>query len=110
MVAGHSHLFGMVDQDVNRLKELFDIFTQKQQVLQLLDQSLSADGVQIYIGEESGFEALGACSIVRAPYHIDQQTVGMIGVIGPTRMAYDKVIPLVDMTAKIVSMALQEAQ
>jgi heat-inducible transcriptional repressor len=67
---------------------------------------VAAEGVQIFIGEESGYRILDECSIVTAPYRVDGQIVGVLGVIGPTRMAYERVIPIVDVTARLVSSAL----
>jgi heat-inducible transcriptional repressor len=74
--------------------------------MQLLDLSKRADGVQIFIGGESGLAPLDECSVVTAPYEVDGQVVGSVGVIGPTRMAYERVIPIVDITAKLLSSAL----
>jgi heat-inducible transcriptional repressor len=72
----------------------------------LLDQAITADGVQIFIGDEAGYQVLDECSIVTTPYEVNNQVVGVLGVIGPTRMAYDRVIPIVDMTAKLLGVAL----
>ena len=78
--------------------------------LRLLDRSIAADGVQIFIGEESGYEILDECSVIAAPYRVDDETVGVLGVIGPTRMAYERVIPIVDITAKLMGAALNSNQ
>ena len=72
----------------------------------LLDRSMKAGGVNIFIGNESGYEGLDDCSVVTAPYSVDDQIVGTIGVVGPTRMAYDRVIPVVDITARLISKVL----
>jgi heat-inducible transcriptional repressor len=88
------------------LKQLFDAFSQKQGVIHILDQCLLAEGVQIFIGEESGYQAFDQCSLVTSSYAINDETVGVLGVIGPTRMAYEKVIPFVDVTAKLLGSAL----
>ena len=93
--------------DMSRLRTLFESFTRKHELLHLLDESMQADGVQIFIGEESGYEPLDHCSVVAAPYEIDNQVAGVLGVIGPTRMAYDRVIPIVDITAKLLGAALK---
>lgn len=93
--------------DVNNMRHLFDAFSQKQDIMHLLDRSMNAEGVQIFIGEESGYQPFGECSLVTAPYTVDNQTVGVLGVIGPTRMSYDKIIPLVDITAKVLGEALK---
>ncbi len=92
--------------DVDKLKQLFEAFNQQREILHLLDRSIEADGVQIFIGEESGYQILDECSVVAAPYHIDDDVVGVVGVIGPTRMAYERVIPIVDITAKLMGSAL----
>jgi heat-inducible transcriptional repressor len=92
--------------NVETLKHLFDAFNQQREILHLLDRSIAADGVQIFIGEESGYDILDDCSVVVAPYQVDDDIVGVLGVIGPTRMAYERVIPIVDITAKLVGTVL----
>ena len=92
--------------NVNTLRHLFEAFNEKRQLLGLLDQCVENEGVQIFIGEESGYQMLDECSLVTAPYSVDGQVVGVLGVIGPTRMAYERVIPIVDATARILSAAL----
>lgn len=92
--------------NVSTLKHLFEAFNEKRQILGLLDQCVENQGVQIFIGEESGYQMLDECSLVTAPYSLDGQVVGVLGVIGPTRMAYERVIPIVDATARILSAAL----
>ncbi len=92
---------------MDQLRSLFSAFTEKQEILHLLDRCLEADGVQIFIGEESGYTTLKDCSVVTAPYVVDEEIVGVLGVIGPTRMAYDKVIPIVDITARLLGTALK---
>jgi len=94
--------------DMPRLRRLFDLFERKTQLLDILEQSERADGVKIFIGGESQLVPLDECSIVTAPYEVDGQVVGTVGVIGPTRMAYERVIPIVDVTAKLVSSALSQ--
>jgi heat-inducible transcriptional repressor len=107
IMAGETNLMGIEGlADIEKLKELFEAFSQRRDILHLLDQSLNADGVQIFIGQESGYKVLDACSIVAAPYQTDEDTIGVLGVIGPTRMAYDRVIPIVDITAKLLGKAL----
>jgi heat-inducible transcriptional repressor len=91
---------------MGRLRRLFDLFEQKTGLAQLLELSNRAEGVQVFIGGESGLAPLDECSVVAAPYEVDGQLVGTIGVIGPTRMAYERVIPIVDITAKLMSSAL----
>ncbi len=107
VLSGETNLMGFNElADMDHLKQLFDAFSQKQGVIHLLDQCLVADGVQIYIGEESGYQVFDQCSLVTSSYSIDNETVGVLGVIGPTRMAYEKIIPYVDMTAKLLGSAL----
>lgn len=92
--------------DITKLKGLFDAFHQKEDLLHLLDSCNGADGVEIFIGSESGYSVLHDCSVISAPYSVDGTVLGVLGVIGPTRIAYDKVIPVVDVTAKLLSSAL----
>ena len=97
-----------LSSDMPRLRRLFDLFERKTQLLALLERSEHADGVKIFIGGESELVPLDECSIVTAPYEVDGRIVGTVGVIGPTRMAYERVIPIVDVTAKLVSSALSQ--
>ena len=107
VLAGETNLMGFEElADVEKLKDLFEAFRERRDILHLLDQSLKANGVKIFIGHESGYKGLDACSIVAAPYQADEDTIGVLGVIGPTRMAYDRVIPIVDVTAKLLGKAL----
>ena len=108
VVAGETNLMGVHQvADVETLKGLFEAFGRQRDILHLLDQSMRADGVQIFIGHESGYELLDSYSIVAAPYATEDDTVGVLGVIGPTRMAYERVIPIVDITAKLLGRALK---
>ena len=97
-----------LSNDMQRLRRLFEVFEQKTELLEILEQSERADGVKIFIGGESTLVPLDDCSIVTAPYEVDGQVVGTVGVIGPTRMAYERVIPIVDVTAKLISSALSQ--
>ncbi len=107
VVSGESYLMQIPELgNIDKLRKLFDAFSTKRDLLHLLDQSLRADGMQIFIGGESGYQALEECSVVTAPYRVDGQIVGTLGVIGPTRMAYEHVIPIVDMTARLLGGAL----
>jgi heat-inducible transcriptional repressor len=108
VVCGENKLLQVSDlsEDLSRLRELFDTFERKTELLKLLNQSREAQGVSLYIGEESGVLTLDECSVVTAPYRINNQVVGTLGVIGPTRMAYERIIPIVDITARLVSSAL----
>lgn len=107
VVAGQTNLMDFDElAQMDSLRSLFDAFTEKQEILHLLDRSLEADGVQIFIGEESGYRTLKDCSVITAPYEVDSEVIGVLGVIGPTRMAYDRVIPIVDITARILGSAL----
>ena len=95
-----------LSSNMGNLRRLFDAFEQKTGLMQLLDQSRNAEGVQIFIGGESELLPLDECSMVTAPYTVDGQVVGTLGVVGPTRMAYERVVPIVDITAKLLSSAL----
>lgn len=107
VVAGQTNLMDFDElSQMDSLRSLFDAFTEKQEILHLLDRSLEADGVQIFIGEESGYSTLKDCSVITAPYGSNSEVIGVLGVIGPTRIAYDRVIPIVDITAKILGSAL----
>jgi heat-inducible transcriptional repressor len=110
VMAGETNLMDFEElADLEKLKALFEAFAQQRDILHLLDQSMKAEGVQIFIGNESGYQLLDSCSIVAAPYATDDETVGVLGVIGPTRMAYERVIPIVDVTAKLVGRALKSS-
>ncbi len=107
VIAGETNLMEQGERgNVDKLKRLFEAFNEKRDILHLLDQSLKADGMQIFIGQESGYGILDDYSVVTAPYSSDQGVIGVIGVIGPTRMAYERVIPIVDLTAKVLGSAL----
>jgi heat-inducible transcriptional repressor len=109
LISGQTNLMGFDElAEMERLRRLFDAFTEKHEILHLLDDCMSAEGIQIFIGQESGYQSFDGCSLVTAPYKVDEQVVGMLGVIGPTRMAYDRVIPLVDVTARLLGAALKE--
>ncbi|MCE1171167.1 heat-inducible transcriptional repressor HrcA [Azovibrio restrictus] len=108
IISGERNLLDVEDLSSNmkRLRQLFDLFEQRSSLMGLLDQSHRAEGIQIFIGGESGLAPLDECSVITAPYEVDGQVVGSLGVIGPTRMAYERVIPIVDITAKLLSSAL----
>lgn len=110
VVTGERNLLNAEDlaSNMDRLRRLFDLFEQKTSLIHLLDISQKAQGVQIYIGGESGLVPLDDCSVVTAAYERDGQVIGTLGVIGPTRMAYERVIPIVDITAKLLSNALTQ--
>jgi heat-inducible transcriptional repressor len=111
ILAGEVNLMNFEDlSNINKLKELFDAFTKKREIIHLLDQCLSADGVQIFIGEESGYQVLGDCSVITSPYSAGGEVLGVLGVIGPTRIPYEQVIPIVDVTAKVLGAALNSKQ
>jgi len=96
-----------LSQNVSSVRKIVEIFEKKSALLQLLEKSHRADGIQIFIGEESGYQALDECSVITAPYEADGEILGMLGVIGPTRMAYERVIPIVDITAKLLSNSIK---
>lgn len=108
IIAGERNLLNVDElaSNVTTLRKLFDVFERRTSLMQLLDNSQKAEGVQIFIGGESGYSPLDECSMVTSPYKVDGQVVGTLGVIGPTRMAYERVIPIVDITAKLLSNAL----
>ena len=108
IISGEKNLLEVEEfsSNMRRLRELFDLFEQRTGLVQLLDVSSNAEGVQIFIGGESGLAPLDECSVVTAPYEVNGRIVGSVGVIGPTRMAYERVIPIVDITAKLLSSAL----
>jgi len=107
VMAGETNLMDFAElSNVEKLRRLFDAFTEKRDILHLLDLSLRAEGVQIFIGQESGYTMLDDCSVVTAPYTLDNEVVGVLGVIGPTRMAYERIIPIVDITARLLGAAL----
>jgi heat-inducible transcriptional repressor len=111
IVSGETRLMEFEElSDVEKLRHLFEAFSAQREILHLLDRSIAADGVQIFIGEESGYRILDDCSVVTAPYRVENEIVGVLGVIGPTRMAYERVIPIVDITARLVGAALNSAQ
>ena len=108
VISGEKNLLGVSDltENISSLRRLFDIFEQKTELMKLLDFSSSAAGIQIYIGGDSQLVPMDDLSVVTAPYQIDGNIVGTLGVIGPTRMAYQRVIPIVDITARLLSSAL----
>ena len=108
VISGEKNLLDVADisSNMSRLRELFALFEQRTSLVQLLDLSRRAEGVQVFIGGESGLAPLDECSVITAPYEVNGRVVGSVGVIGPTRMAYERVIPIVDITAKLLSSAL----
>jgi len=110
VISGESNLLDSHDlsSNMSNLRKLFELFDRKTGLLQLLDISSRAHGVQIFIGGEAGVAPLDECSVVTAPYKVDGQVVGTVGVIGPTRMSYDRVIPIVDITARLLSTMLTQ--
>jgi len=110
VIAGERNLLAIQDfsNDMGSLRKLFDLFEQKTQLMRLLEVSSRADGVRIFIGGESLVVPFEELSVVSAPYEVDGQVVGTLGVIGPTRMAYDRMIEIVDITSRMVSNALSQ--
>lgn len=107
VLAGETNLMDCSDlSDVDKLRRLFEAFHRKRELLSLMEQCIHGQGVRLFIGEESGYQALGECSVVTAPYTVDGRKLGVLGVIGPVRMDYDRVIPVVDATARLLSSAL----
>ncbi len=109
MLSGEQKLLDVPDLcQIETLQKLFDAFKTKRDLLDLLDRSMKANGVSVFIGEESGYSALGECSVIASPYQVDGKVLGTLGVVGPTRMAYDEVISVVDITSKLLSQALSQ--
>ncbi len=107
MLSGEENLLNVPDLcQIEKLQKLFDAFKTKQDLLDLLDRSMKVSGISIFIGGESGYRSLDDCSVVMAPYDHDGEIIGTVGVIGPTRMSYEEVIPVVDVTARLLSGAL----
>ncbi len=108
VLAGEANLLKTPDllTDMDRLRQLFSLFEQRTELMQLLEVSQAATGMQLFIGAESGVATLDECSVITASYQVDGEVVGTLGVIGPTRMAYERVIPIVDITARLLSNAL----
>jgi heat-inducible transcriptional repressor len=110
VLAGQTNLMDFAELcDVDKLKRLFESFNNKRDLLHLLEQAINAKGMQIFIGEESGYEVLDNCSVVTSPYEVDGKILGVLGVIGPIRMNYERVIPIVDITAKMLGAALNSS-
>jgi len=109
VVAGQTHLLSNTENsNIETLYQLFEAFNHKRDILHLLDQGLKAQALQIYIGRESGYEMLKDYSVITSPYAVGGQVVGVLGVIGPTRMFYERIIPMVDMTARLLGAALDQ--
>ncbi|MDX1403652.1 MAG: heat-inducible transcriptional repressor HrcA [Woeseiaceae bacterium] len=108
VLSGETNLMDFAElSDIETLRRLFETFSRKRFMLRLLDKSINATGVQVFIGEESGYQILDDVSVVTAPYKVDSDHVGVLGVIGPTRMAYDRVVPIVDLTARLLASAFR---
>ena len=107
VLSGETNLMDFAElSDIETMRRLFDAFSKKRFMLKMLDKSINASGVQVFIGEESGFQILDDVSVVTAPYRLDSDMIGVLGVIGPTRMAYDRVVPIVDITARLLESAM----
>jgi len=107
LIVGRTNLMEYADfSDMGQLRQIFNAFNEKRDVLKLLDNCIQAKGVQIFIGRESGRAVFEDCSLVTAPYSIDDKHLGVLGVIGPKRMQYERVIPVVDITSRLLSAAL----
>jgi heat-inducible transcriptional repressor len=107
LLAGQTQLMGVRElSDLDRLRELFEAFARKREILQLLERTIHAQGVRVFIGEETGLASMDGCTVVTAPYGANGRVLGVLGVIGPTRMAYERVIPMVQATADLLGAAL----
>ena len=109
VMSGQTKLLETVElsQNVASIRKILEVFEKKSALLKLLESSHQANGIQIFIGEESGYQALDECSVITAPYEADGEVLGILGVIGPTRMAYERVIPIVDITAKLLGNSIK---
>ncbi len=105
VVKGQENLLA-TNQALEDIRQLFHAISMKGEILHLLDRCMETEGVQLFIGNESGYEVLDECSVVTSPHHVDGDLVGVLGVIGPTRMAYDRIIHIVDATARLLGAAL----
>ncbi len=110
VISGERNLLHINDlsSNLSQLRGLFNVFEQKTELLYLLDASRHAPGVHIFVGNESGLAGLDECSVVSAPYAVDGRIIGTLAVVGPKRMHYEKVVPIVDITAKLLSNALSQ--
>ena len=110
VISGERNLLNVEDfsTDMNRLRGLFNLFERKTELLQLLDASRRGQGIHIFIGSESGLASLNDCSVITAPYSADGNVVGTLAVVGPKRMDYERVIPIVDITARLLGNALSQ--
>jgi len=107
VMAGEKQLLGQVTpEEIDKLRSLFDAFERKKDILHLLERCGRAEGIHIFIGEEAGYEVFGDYSVITAPYSDGRRPLGVLGVIGPTRMPYERVIPIVDVTARMLTAAL----
>ena len=110
IVEGQTNLMNFSElSDREHLRDLFEAFSQKRDMYHVLERCISAEGVQIFIGQESGYGVLDMCSLVTTSYKVDGEVVGILGVVGPTRMAYDRVVPVVDVTSRLLSAALNSS-
>ena len=104
---GQTNLIRFNELDnAHKLQQLFDMFESRREMLSLLDRCIQAEDIQVFIGREAGFEGLGDCSVITAPYSVNGEVLGVLGVIGPTRMEYNKVISIVEITAQLLGSAL----
>jgi heat-inducible transcriptional repressor len=112
VIAGERNLLSVADfsSDMGQLRRAFDLFEQKAQIMRLLDTAGKAEGVRIFIGGESQTVPFEELSVVSAPYEVDGRVVGTLGVIGPTRMPYDRMIQIVDITSRLVTNALSQSK
>lgn len=109
LLRGETNLMDFAElSDIDTLRRLFDAFSRKRFMLKLLDKSINASGVQVFIGRESGYDMLDDVSLVTAPYRVDDDHIGVLGVIGPTRMAYERIVPIVDVTARLLASAMSQ--
>ncbi len=108
-MSGETNLLNFAElASMEQVKGLFEAFQQREGIVQILDRCLATTGVKIFIGEEAGCRALDQCSVVTSAYSVNDEVIGVLGVIGPTRMEYERVISVVDITAKLLGAALNQ--
>ena len=109
VIQGTTNLLNFSElEDTGKLQQMFQVFNKTRDMISILDRCINADGVKVYVGRESGIEGLGNCSLITSPYQADGETLGVLGVVGPTRMNYKDVIPVVEITAKLLGQALKK--
>lgn len=108
VIQGKTNLVNFSElEETGKLQQMFQVFNNTRDMINIMDRCINAEGIKVYVGRESGIEGLGNCSLITSPYHADGEALGVLGVIGPTRMNYKDVIPVVEITAKLLGQALK---